>query len=119
MSDNLGMTDMVRMGPEEEQALAQQMRMANTQRFKALLDALEPYVDGTLGPVSPSHVNSYIKVCRELGLLWHSYDRAAPVEEVKGVEEEVMVLSARQAAVLEEFRKLKAVGMANRARRAS
>src|SRR4029450_5065371 len=98
--------------------LAHQMKLANTQRYKALLDGLEPYCDGSMGPVSPAHVNSYLKVCRELGLLWHAYDK--PVEKAKeGVDEELMVLEARQAAVLAEFEKLREVGMKNAKRRVS
>lgn len=109
------MTDMVWMSPEEHEALAQQMKLANTARFKALLDGLEPYCDGSLGAVSPAHVTSYIKVCRELGLLWGSYAPPRPVEAAKGVDEEVMELEARQAAVLAELDKLREVGMRRRA----
>jgi len=110
------MNDMVRMSPEDHEALAHQMKLANTQRYKALLDGLEPYCDGSMGPVSPAHVNSYLKVCRELGLLWHAYDR--PAERVeKGVDEEQMVLEARQAAVLAEFDKLREVSAKQKARR--
>lgn len=103
------MDDLVRMTPEDHEALAAQMRLANTARFKAILDALEPYCDGSLGPVSPTHVNAYVKTCRELGLLWHSYDKPAPVAEVKGSDEELMVLGARQAAVLAELDKLREI----------
>lgn len=110
---------MVRMSPEEHEALAAQMKLANTARFKAVLDSLEPYIDGSLGAVSPPHVNSYIKVCRELGLLWGSYAPPRPVEAVKGEEEEQLVLQARQAAVLAELGKLREVGMRQRGRRAS
>lgn len=115
------MTDMVRMSPEDFDALGHQMRMANTQRLKALLDQLEPYCDGTLGPngVSPAHVSAYIKVVRELGLLWRAYDRPAEVKDSGGGDAELMVLEARQAAVLAEFAKLRQVGMENKGRRAS
>lgn len=113
------MTDMVRMTPDDFSSLSQQMRMANTQRLKAVLDSLEPYIDGSLGAVSPPHVNAYIKVCRELGLMWDSYGPVKAVEEVKGADEEQMVLSARQEAVLAELGKLREVGMRNTGRRAS
>jgi len=104
------MSDMVRMSPEDFAALGDQMRMANTQRLKAVLDALEPYIDGSLGPVSPTHVNSYVKTVRELGLLWRSYDRPGQVEQAKGSDEELMILGARQEAVLAELDKLAAIG---------
>lgn len=110
------MSDMVRMDPEQFEALSAQMRMANTQRYKALLDSLEPYCDGSMGPVSPAHVNSYLKVCRELGLLWAAYDR--PVDRgPEGSDEEALVLSARQEAVLAELDKLRSVGMKERGRK--
>lgn len=108
------MTDMVRMSPEDFSDLGNQMRMANTARLKAVLDSLEPYVDGSLGPVSPTHVNAYIKTCRELGLLWHAYDAPKPVEAAEGGDEEQMVLSARQEAVLAELGKLRQVGQGRR-----
>lgn len=113
------MTDMVRMTPDDFAALSQQMKMANTQRLKAVLDSLEPYIDGSLGAVSPPHVNAYIKVCRELGLMWDSYGPPRAAEEVRGVDEEAMVLSARQDMVLAELGKLREVGMRNTGRRAS
>lgn len=108
---------MVRMSPDDFAHLSQQMRMANTQRLKAVLDSLEPYIDGSLGAVSPPHVNAYIKVCRELGLMWDSYGPPRAVEEVRGGDEEAMVLSARQEAVLAELGKLREVGMRNTGRR--
>lgn len=110
------MTDMVRMTPEDFAHLSAQMRMANTARLKAVLDQLEPYIDGTLtGGVSPAHVSAYIKTCRELGLMWGAYGAPKAVEEPKGPDEEQMVLAARQEAVLAELGKLREVGMRRRA----
>lgn len=113
------MTDMVRMSPDDFSNLSQQMRLANTQRLKAVLDSLEPYIDGSLGAVSPPHVNAYIKVCRELGLMWDSYGPPRAAEEVRGADEEAMVLEARQAAVNAELDKLRQIGQRNTGRRAS
>jgi hypothetical protein len=103
------MTDMVRMSPDDFGMLSQQMKMANTQRLKAVLDSLEPYIDGSLGAVSPPHVNAYIKVCRELGLMWEAYGPPRAAEEARGADEEQMVLEARQAAVMAELGKLREV----------
>jgi hypothetical protein len=113
------MDDLVRMSPEDFDGLSQQMRLANTARLKALLDQLEPYCDGSLGAsgVSPAHVAAYIKVVRELGLLWRAYDRPVEVEAVKGVDEEAMVLEARRAAVEADLGRLRQVGMKNSGRR--
>lgn len=113
------MTDMVRMSPDDFAALSQQMKMANTQRLKAVLDSLEPYIDGSLGAVSPPHVNAYIKVCRELGLMWDSYGAPRAEEGPKGGDEEQMVLEARQGAVMAELSKLRERGMRNTGRRVS
>lgn len=113
------MSDLARMSPEDFDGLSEQMRMANTARLKALLDQLEPYCDGTLGPngVSPPHVAAYIKVVRELGLLWRSYDRPAEVKSSGGVDEEAMLLEARRAAVEADLVRLRQVGMKNQGRR--
>lgn len=114
------MADLVRMSSDDFEALSEQMRLANTARLKAVLDQLEIYVDGTMGMPSPPHVNAYIKVVRELGLLWKAYDR--PGEAAKaGVDEELVALEARRAQVLAEFDKLRQVGRQSdaRGRRAS
>jgi len=104
---------MVRMTPEDFAALSHQMKLASTQAYKALLDSLEPYCDGSLGAVSPPHVNAYLKVRRELNLLWDAY--GPPVaQEVLGVDEEQMVLEARQAAVNAELDKLRQIGSRRR-----
>lgn len=110
------MSDLVRMSPEDFEALGHQMRLANTGRLKAILDSLEPYVDGSVGPVSPAHVSVYLKTVDQLGKLWGAFRPPAPVvEEVKGSEvEELMVLSARQEAVLAELGKLREVGQRRR-----
>lgn len=109
---------MVRMDPEDFSALSHQMKLANTARLKGLLDSLEPYCDGSLGAsgVSPAHVAAYIKVVRELGLLWRAYDPPAQVVQA-GPDEEQMVLSARQDMVLGELAKLRQVGMRQASRR--
>lgn len=109
------MSDLVRMSPDEHDAARQQMRLANTQRIMVLLENLVPYIDGSVGPVSPNHANSYLKAVRELGLLWDAYAKPAPVvEEVKGADEELMVLQARQAQVSQELDKLREVGQRRR-----
>lgn len=113
------MTDLVRMSPEDFEALGHQMRMANTGRLKQVLDSLEPYVDGSLGAVSPAHVSVYLKTVDQLGKLWHAYDPPRPAVEAQGGDEELMVLSARQEAVLAELGKLREVGMRQAGRRVS
>lgn len=105
------MSDLVRMSPEDFEALGHQMRLANTARIRGVLDSLEPYVDGSLGAISPPHVSVYLKAVKELGQLWGAYAKPAPApEESKGPDEEQLVLSARQAQVLAELDKLRQIG---------
>lgn len=111
------MTDMIAVGPDEFDDLSAQMRMANTQRLKAVLDSLEPYVDGSFGSINPGHVTAYVRTVVELGKLWNAYSPPRRVEEAQGVEEEAMVLSARQEAVLAELGKLREVGSKEQRRR--
>lgn len=107
----VGMDDLVRMNPENQAQLAWQMKLANTARIKDMIDALEPYCDGSLGAVSPPHANTRLKAIRELGLLWNSYDKPAEkAEEVKGSDEEPLVLESRRAAALSELTKLREIG---------
>lgn len=114
------MSDLVRMSPEDFEALGHQMRLANTQRIKAVLDHLEPYVDNTFGQINPGHVTAYLRAVKELGLLWGSYAPPRPatgVDEDKAAREELMLLSARQESVLAELGKLRSVGMKEASRR--
>lgn len=112
------MSDLERFTPDEYDDLSLQMKMANTARFKALLDALEPHVDGSMpGGISPPHVAQYIKVAAELGKLWHAYDKPARKTESDAADlaaREVLVLEARQAAVLAELGKLREVATKRR-----
>lgn len=109
------MSDMVRLTPEQHEELAQQMRLANTARIKGVIDSLEPYVDGSAGAINPGHVTAYLKAVRELGLLWHAYDKPAGSDE-GGLDEggELAVFEERQAKILAELRKLREVGMKGR-----
>jgi hypothetical protein len=107
------MGEMQRLEPDQFQELADQMRMANTVRLKNVIDSLEAYIDGTLGAVSPAHVNAYVKTVRELGLLWRVYDRPEvaqdSVDEVEVAKAAQVALVARQEAVLAELGKLREV----------
>lgn len=109
------MTDLVRMSPDEAEVARQRVKLENTRLIMELIESLKPYIDGTLGPVSPNHANSFLKAVREVGLLWDAYAKpAVQVEQVKGVDEELMVLESRQAQVAAELSKLREVGMRRR-----
>jgi len=103
------------MSPEDFEHAKEQVRMTLTAKYKQVLDSLEPYVDGSFGSIQPAHVTAYLKAARELGLLWKSYDQPGHAEEVKGPDEELMVLSARQEAVLAELAKLRQIGQRRKA----
>lgn len=103
------MDDLVRMDPDDFSALSDQMRLANTQRIKMILDNLEPFCDGSVGMPSPPHVMAYLKAVRELGLLWKAYERPQAAQVSSGVDEEQLVLEARQAQVVDELAKLRAI----------
>jgi len=102
--------DLVRMSPEDHEQARERVKVESTRRYLELLDNLAPYIDGTLGPVSPNHAAVYLKTVRELNLLWDAYAKPKAVEDVKGGDEEPMVLEARQAAVAAELDKLRQVG---------
>lgn len=110
------MSDLVRMSPEDFEHAKEQVRMTLTAKYKQVLDSLEPYVDGSFGSIQPAHVTAYLKAGRELGLLWKSYDPPqAAQDESGGADEELMVLSARQEAVLAELAKLRQIGQRRKA----
>lgn len=106
--------DLVPMGPDDHEKARERVKLESTRRYMELLENLGPYIDGTLGPVSPNHAAVYLKTVRELNLLWDAYAKPKAVEEVKGADEERMVLEARQAAVSAELDKLRQVGMGRR-----
>lgn len=106
--------DLVPMGPEDLERAREQMKIANTRRIMDVLNALEPWVTGVMGPVAPNQVAVYLKAVRELGLLWDVYSPPKPVEVEQGADESPMVLEARQAQVVAELEKLRQVGMKRR-----
>lgn len=79
---------------------AQMQAMVRTHlamKLKDLCEALEPYIDGTLGPVSSRHVTNYTNALKLLGQLYRVYDppRAVitndePLETAKAVRTRVM-----------------------------
>ena len=108
--------DLVPMSADDQDKARERVKLESTRRYMELLDSLGPYIDGTLGPVSPNHAAVYLKTVRELNLLWDAYAKPKAVEDVKGGDEEPMVLEARQAQVSAELDKLREVGMRGRPR---
>jgi len=108
--------DLVPMSADDHDKARERVKLESTRRYMELMDNLLPYIDGSLGPVSPNHAAVYLKTVRELNLLWDAYRKPVQVEEVKGSDEDVMVLEARQAQVAAELQKLREVGMRGRPR---
>lgn len=59
-----------------------------TGKVYAVVQALEPYVDGTMGPVSSKHVQNQIAALTLLGRLHRCFDAAPPQEADPDLESE-------------------------------
>ncbi len=55
---------------DELAARSAQVRLWSTGKLQQFLENLEPYVDGSLGPVSPRHAATYLQGLREMNRLW-------------------------------------------------
>lgn len=85
-------------------------RRFNTAKIRELLDALQPYVDGSFGPINPGHAVTYLRALNELGKLWRVYDKPVPVKPVEqDVQAEQVRLEQRQQEVLAELAKLASI----------
>lgn len=107
------MTSLEHLGEEEQFAQLQKaVREHNSAEIKELLRALRPYVDGSMGPVSPPHVKVYLDSLRQLGQLWKVFDKPIVVESDgsdEGQRVEELRLAEQQARVLAELSKLRQI----------
>lgn len=61
--------------PEDDVLAAQPVvRRFLTQKLRAVIDQLEPQVDGSYGPVNPRLLELYLKALTETGRLYRVYD---------------------------------------------
>lgn len=97
---------MVPIGEDEFKALTEQVRQHNSVKIRELLAGLEPYVDGSYGPVNPAHVRAYLEALKALGQLWRVFDKPEAKAEVVEVDEE-LIASAARTEVLAELAKLR------------
>ena len=92
---------------DEVEAKAHALRDELGQRLAALMESLEPYVDGTMGEVSASMASVYVKTAHELaGLYELTRPRRAltprlPLPEPDPVPDEGVVEAGRVAAMVE------------------
>jgi hypothetical protein len=105
------MTGLEPLNPDDEFArLSQVVREHNSARIKELLTALEPYVLGLMGPVSPPHVRVYLEALKGLGQLWRVFDRPEPKpDESDEVRQAEVRMAEQQAQVLAELSKLRQI----------
>lgn len=50
--------------------ISQEVRRYCAQKYLALAEALQPYVSGELGDITPGHATAYINLVKELGRLY-------------------------------------------------
>jgi hypothetical protein len=50
--------------------ISEKVRQYCAQKYVALLDSLQPYINGDLGDITPGHAAAYINVVKELGRLY-------------------------------------------------
>lgn len=74
-------------------------RMHLSQQMYELMELLHPYMDGSMGDVSPAMVNVYLKAAQQLGHLWDATKR--PFEE-----KQVGIPEARVQRMLQEQQEL-------------
>lgn len=99
------MSDLSPISPDEWDILVNQVRMHNTAKLREVLTILEPYVDGSVGMVSPPHVKLYLAALKDLGAMYKVSEGPKRVEEpvVEDPAVEVLRLEAAQARVLEQL----------------
>lgn len=92
---------------DEVEAKGHGLRDELGQRLAALMENLEPYVDGTMGDVSASMVSVYVKAAHELAALYgltrpgRALTPRLPLPEPEPVVDEVVVAAERAAAMVE------------------
>lgn len=103
------MTDMLPAGVDELERMKAVVRHHNTDKIKGVLATLEPYVDGSFGPVQPGHVRVYLEALKALGQLWRVYAPVPPPEPVADPELVVVSAERRRRGVLAELEALAVV----------
>jgi hypothetical protein len=101
---------------QEEPDQAEQARLWATARLKELVESLRPYIDGTLGDISPRHAAVYVTAVKEINRLWSAYFNPSIVkpnmedlEREEALEAERVAEQARitRDRVLDQLRQLR------------
>lgn len=96
--------------PEDDvQALQPVIRSHNAKKLKALIEQLEPQIQGLYGPVNPRLYEVYMRALTDLAKLYRVFDPVPPREEEKDEERTAEALRAvveRQLQGLSERRQV-------------
>lgn len=90
---------------DEVEQRAHGLRDELGQRLAALMENMEPYVDGTMGEVTASMASVYVRAAHELGALYgltrspRALTARLPVPEPEAVKDEAAVTAERVAAM--------------------
>ena len=101
------MSELSTLTPDEWDALADEVRMHNTAKLREVLAVLAPYVDGSVGMVSPAHVRLYLQALKDLGQMYRVGEGPRAVAAADPAAE-VHRLQAAQARVLDQLEVLEA-----------
>lgn len=91
---------------DEVEQRAHGLRAELGQRLAALMENMEPYVDGTMGEVTASMASVYVRAAHELGALYgltrtpRQLTPRLPVPEPVAVKDEAVVSAERVAAMV-------------------
>lgn len=92
--------------PEDDVLAAQPVvRRFLTQKLRAVIDQLEPQVDGSYGPVNPRLLELYLKALSETGRLYRVYDPPkARKDDGPGDDALAAILRDKVSAELDKIR---------------
>lgn len=87
--------------------ISQEVRRYCAQKYLALAEALQPYISGELGDITPGHATAYINLIKELGRLYkvqappRDPEAMIPASKVQQLLQEAALTAERavQAAV--------------------
>lgn len=79
-----------------------QVRIWTTERLRAFIHTLQPYIDGTFGEVSPRHGSLYLRAVQELNRIWNARYLPPPPEPEPEPEEQEQAREVEQAALVRQ-----------------
>ena len=89
--------------PDDLAALQDAIRRHNSRKIQRVLDALEPQIDGSFGPVNPRLIEVYFKGLAEMAKLYGVYTPPRQKDAEPEPETQAAVLRAQAEAQLREI----------------